>query len=162
MDPTAPTRRAVLLPLLGLGGATLLLAFANGRHLVPLLAWIAPGLLLAALRNLPARWAIGGALLTSLVVGAVQWTGVVPLPGPLGALVAAGLGPVLALPYLVDRWVSPRLPWGAAMLVFPCAQVTLEWLLFTVSPFGTSARSPTPRPGGRRSSRWRRWQAWGL
>lgn len=137
MDPTALARRAVLLSLLGLGVATLLLAFANGRHLVPLLAWVAPGLLLAALRNLPARWAVGGALVTSLLVGAVQWTGVVPLPSPLGALAAAGLGPVLAVPYLADRWLSPELPWAAAMLVFPCAQVTLEWLLFIVSPFGT-------------------------
>ena len=132
----APAQHTLLL-FIALAAATVLLAFANGRHLLPLLTWIAPGLMLAALRSLQMRWAVTGALAASLAIGAVQWTGVVPLPGPLGAVAAAGLGLVLALPYLADRWLSPRMPWAAALLVFPCAQVSLEWLLFVVSPFGT-------------------------
>lgn len=137
VGPVPLLQRVPWLPLLAVVVAAMLLAFANGRHLIPVLAWLAPGLMLAALRALPMRWATTAALVTFLAVGAVQWSGVVPLAGPLGVLAAAALGPVLALPYLAHRWLAPTLPWATVLLIFPCAQVSLEWMLFVTSPFGT-------------------------
>jgi apolipoprotein N-acyltransferase len=41
------------------------------------------------------------------------------------------------VPYALDRLMAPRLSGFQLALVFPCAQVSLEWLLTIVSPFGT-------------------------
>lgn len=122
-----------LTPLL----AVVTLSFANGRHLVPALAWIAPALLLASLRRRSSKVATAVALGVMAVVSAVQWTGVVPLPAPWSALAAAALGPVLAIPYLLDRLVGASLSPSLRLWIFPCAQVALEWLIYVVSPFAS-------------------------
>ena len=122
---------------LRLGAAATVLCFANGRHLVPALAFVGPALLLAAMRAAPLRRALAGGLAAMMAAGPVQWGGVVPLPQPWTSLAASLLGALLLLPYAVDRLLVSRLaPWPR-LLLFPCAQVTLEWLIYQVSPFAS-------------------------
>lgn len=131
----SPSRASHWWLALGLSG--LALAFANGRHGWPPLAWVAPALLLATMRVAPLRPALLGGLAAAAAASAVAWSGVVPLPGPAGTLAAAALGPLLFLPYAADRLLTPRLGGLMRVLVFPAAQVALEWGIYLVSPFAS-------------------------
>jgi apolipoprotein N-acyltransferase len=115
----------------------LALSYANGRNMVNLLIWVAPGLMLALLRAAPLKQALAGGFLAALLVGAMQWTGVVPLPTWMSAAAASGLGLILFLPFLADRLAYKRLTGLNLFLVFPLAQVALELALSVLSPFGT-------------------------
>jgi apolipoprotein N-acyltransferase len=116
--------------------ASLCLAFANGAHAFWPLAWIAPVLLLRLTRGSGWRQAMLGyaAFLGAWLFG---WAAVLRLDGielVAAAPVMAGLG---FLPYLVDRWVAPRLGGLPGTLVFPAATVAMELMFASVSPFGS-------------------------
>ena len=117
--------------------AAALQPFANGRWTVPLIAWLAPMVLLAYLRSAPTRrgLALGWAL---FVAGwAAQWWGIVRLPAPLFALATLASGFTGFLPYVADRWLAPRLHGLRSTLVFPAAQVSIELLLSLFAPSGS-------------------------
>jgi apolipoprotein N-acyltransferase len=105
--------------------------------LVPAFAFLGPMLLLAVMRAVPVKRALLGGAGGMLVVAAVQWGGVVPLPQPWTTFAAALLGPVLLIPYAIDRLLADRLGTWPLLLVFPTAQVTLEWLIYQVSLFAS-------------------------
>ena len=130
-------RRNVVTWWLGLAAACVVLCLANGRFLVPGAPFIGPALLLATMRAAALRRALLGGLAAMLVIATVQWGGVVPLPQPWTTLAASLLGPLLLLPYAIDRLLVSRLGVWPRLLVFPCAQVTLEWLIYQVSPFAS-------------------------
>ncbi len=109
--------------------------FANGRWIVPALAWIAPMLLLRVVRSRPRGLAIGWLVFT--LGWAVQWWDIINLPRAWFALVALGCGTAGFLPYGADRLIARRLHGIAATLVFPAAQATTEWLLATFTPNGS-------------------------
>lgn len=130
-----PKKTAISLLIFVVLGAAL--GFANGRIIVPGLIWLLPGLLLIVLRRTDLRTALAGLALVGLIIGVLQWNGVVPLPAALSLPIAAVLGLILMLPFLADRLLKDRLgPW-MLIWVFPFAQVTLELGTSTVLPYAT-------------------------
>ena len=123
--------------ILAVGVIAIMLGFSNGRDLVPGLIWIAPGLAIALLRGRRLRPATVAMAVIGICAGAIQWRGVVPLPPLISLAIAGALGLMLILPYLADRVLAPRLsPW-LALLVFPTAQVSLEYATGLVLPYAT-------------------------
>ncbi|WP_329057972.1 nitrilase-related carbon-nitrogen hydrolase [Amycolatopsis sp. NBC_01480] len=84
---------------------------------------------------------LAGLVLVWLVsVGAAvfwMWQMAVPLAG-LTVLGGLAFGTVLALPYVADRLLVPRLGTAGEVLLFPMALAACEFLLGTFSPFGTA------------------------
>jgi len=116
--------------------AAALLPFANGAHSVPAAAFLAPLLLLRFTRS---RRPITG-LLTTLVAQsiafAVQFRGMIPVPGAILTVIVLFYGVALTVPYIADRLFAPRLRGWSATLVFPCAWASIDYLL-SLSPYGS-------------------------
>jgi apolipoprotein N-acyltransferase len=123
---------------LWLGIAAALLLFANGADNVPLAAWLAPVFVLRFVRT--QRFWTGPALAYLLVSAAlaVQFRGMVPIPGIGLYIFLALFGVPMVLPYVADRLLAPRLRGFAATLVFPASGVVAE-LLLSRSLYGTWA-----------------------
>lgn len=134
--PSAATRWSWIWLLVG----TTLVPFANLQTLIPLTAWLAPVFLMRFTRSqrplvgLPVLvMAMSGALLVGLRDGFFP---VVDGPGYYLFVITLGLGG--ALPFAVDRLLSPRLDGIARTLVFPTAVTTAELLGTFGNPFGTA------------------------
>ncbi|MGI6871859.1 nitrilase-related carbon-nitrogen hydrolase [Amycolatopsis sp. 3B14] len=118
-------------------GAVAALFAVGGRWDIPVAAWLFPVFLLRFART---SRPVGGLVLVWLVswAGAMFWIWQMAVP-MTGMTVLAGLtfGVVLALPYIADRLVAPRLGTAGELLLFPMAVVVSEFLLGTFAPFGT-------------------------
>ncbi|QIB67396.1 nitrilase-related carbon-nitrogen hydrolase [Kineobactrum salinum] len=122
---------------LGLGAVFSLFA-VGARWDVPLAAWVAPVLLLRFVR-LSRPLAGLSLLLVVSVAGALWWS--VQLAVPLEASMIAAcitFGTVFSVPYVLDRWLAPRVDVVGRLLLFPSAIVTFEFAMATISPLGTS------------------------
>lgn len=120
-----------------LAAATVLLLFANGRHSIAAAAWLAPVFLLRFVRT---RAAWPGLLVAWLVLAgtfAYQFLGMVPLPAIGFAVLAVIYGLVETLPFVVDRLLASRVGGFAGTFVFPCAWVATEYLVATLTPYGS-------------------------
>ena len=112
------------------------LAFGNGEHAHPLVAWIAP---LLALRFTRTRQGVRGLAIAWMLVAAgwaFAWHAIFRATGLELAIAAMLFGGLNLLPYLADRYAHARLSPLAGSLVFPCAFVALEYALASVSPLG--------------------------
>src|SRR5919202_6897060 len=118
--------------------AAALFAFTAGRWTFAPAAWLAPLFLLHFLRK---RAVVSGLLLAVLARYLVAAT--MTLPGTIAVTGARYYLSVLVvivgsiLPYAADRLLGPRMPGFASTLVFPVAQVSLEYLL-SFGPTGTT------------------------
>jgi apolipoprotein N-acyltransferase len=122
-------------------------------------AWLLPGSLLLYLTGIPGLAAFAGwffllfflrfsrlsrpwsgfAWLT-LAHGIVLWfqlDGVIPVPVVEYAITIAFSAVFAALVFLIDRVVSPRLPPVLATLVFPTVLLSILYVGYLASPFGT-------------------------
>jgi apolipoprotein N-acyltransferase len=116
-------------------GAGLLL-FSYGADNIPLAAWLAPVFLLRFARQEKFRmWA---PLLYVTAIGAIafQLRGMVPIPSLGYVVFLAVSGIQFLVPYLVDRWLVPRLGGLPATLVFPSTSVVLEYVN-SLGPYGS-------------------------
>jgi apolipoprotein N-acyltransferase len=111
--------------------------FANGRWIVPAIAWLAPMLLLRLVRARGAWRGIAVGWILFTLGWIVQWWDIINLPRAWFALAALGCGVAGFLPYCADRLIAPRLHGIASTFVFPTALATTEWLLATVTPNGS-------------------------
>ncbi|MFA9431064.1 nitrilase-related carbon-nitrogen hydrolase [Egicoccus sp. AB-alg2] len=118
-----PTRR--LAPLVLLGAAGLCVAASTSNHAVPVLAWLAPVLLLRFVRTTPRTTGLVSAGVTYALAFAVAWHAQWPVP----PLLLAGLATVFFLPYVVDRLLGPRLRPGPRTLLLPFAWISVEYAL---------------------------------
>lgn len=119
-------------------GAVLSLFAVNGSWGIPVTAWFFSVFLLRFSRT--SRPLAGIGLVWLVSVGTVlfwMWRVAVPLTG-LVVLGGLAFGTVLALPYLVDRLLAPRLGMIAGLLPFPAALTAAEFLLGRFGPFGTA------------------------
>jgi apolipoprotein N-acyltransferase len=138
---TARRARAIALPVAGLT----LFVLSNGRWAIPVVAWVAPAMLLHWTRRQPALR--GYFVLSAMLAAAnmVAWWGTVSPAGVPDAprWVPAALGPAIALVYLADRCIvaglTPRLGRGHVLLTlpFPLAYTALDFVLARVSPLGS-------------------------
>ena len=117
-----------------------LVPFANLQTLIPLAAWLAPVFLLRFTRS--HRPLVGLPVLVIAMWGALLFglrDGFFPIVGGAGYyLFVATLALGGALPFAVDRFLSPRLDGVARTLVFPAAVTTIELLGTIGNPFGTA------------------------
>ena len=123
---------------LTLAGGLALLTLSNGRFAVPIAAWLAPIFLLRFMRGGGARRGllVYGVLFASFTV---MWPGWIPVPPVMFLVMAASLSLFQLLPFLIDSWLSHRLPAFAATLVLPTATVALNYTMSAFSPYGTNA-----------------------
>lgn len=122
---------------LGMGAALALFA-VDGRWDIPLAAWLVAVFLLRFART--SRPVVGLPLVWLVSAGAAlwwMWQLAVPLT-PLVLVGALAFGTVLALPYLADRPLTPRLGPVGGLLPFPLALAGCEFLLGAFGPFGTA------------------------
>lgn len=117
--------------------AFILLLFSNGRHAIPITAWLGPAFLVRFLRSRRAGSGLFIGYLVSAVAFHFQFRGMVPIPGIGYYLFVAATGFIVLLPYLVDRLLIPRLGGFFATLVLPMAWVSTEYLVAVWSPYGT-------------------------
>jgi apolipoprotein N-acyltransferase len=117
--------------------ATLFLLVANGRHTIPVAAWLAIFLLLYFVRSQPARIGLPMAWLVLFLTSAFQFRGMAPVPGIFYYVLWAVYGFTMFLPFWIDRVVAPRFNGSTSTLVFPCAWVTMEWLVASFTPYGS-------------------------
>jgi apolipoprotein N-acyltransferase len=120
--------------------AAVLLPFANLQTLVPVVAWVAPVLLLRFTRTQRLRVGLPALVLVLSLTSLVALRGgFFPVGGGLGyVLFVVGLGVAGAAPYVVDRWVSGRMSTVTRTLVFPTATTAIEFLATIGNPFGTA------------------------
>lgn len=117
-------------------GAVLLIA-SNGRWIIPIATWLAPVFLLRFSRVQRAPIGLSIILAVHLVVYSIAWQGMIPLP-PLGYyLVASGMGMIYFLPFLLDRYISPRVHGFTATLIFPLAFTSIEYINILLNPYAT-------------------------
>lgn len=118
-------------------GAVLALFATGGRFDVPLAAWLFSVFLLRFTRT--TRPALGLPLVWLALTGSalsLMWQVALPMQ-LLYFLGAAGLGFVLAIPYIVDRLLGSRLGTVGRLGLFPAALVVCASLLGQFGPFGT-------------------------
>jgi apolipoprotein N-acyltransferase len=117
--------------------AALFLMIANGRHPVSVAPWAAMFLLLFFVRAQPKKIGLPLAWFVLFLAGAFQFRGMAPVPGIFYYLLWATYGFTMFLPFWIDRLIAPRLKGLVATLVFPCAWVTVEWLVTVFTPYGS-------------------------
>jgi apolipoprotein N-acyltransferase len=122
--------------LLGLLLGTILLMFSNGRLSVPTATWLFSVFFIRFFRGERtfAGLTAGGALFVSAYIF-ISWQ-ILSLEAlqpvfRLGSGMALGL--LFLLPFLIDRFLSPRLRGYIATFVFPCIWVTIEYLISLVN-----------------------------
>lgn len=113
------------------------LYFANGIHATLFAAWLAPIFLLRFSRTTRKRFAVP---LLALAAAVAAWAGfkdMMPLGQVEAIALGVGTGITVAIIFLVDRLVAPKLSGIAATLVFPAASVTALLIGSLGAPFGT-------------------------
>jgi apolipoprotein N-acyltransferase len=138
-EPGAPTLSAKhrQLSWIALLSATLFLLVANGRHPIPIAPWLAMPLLLFFVRSQPGRIGLPLAWLILFLTSAFQFRGMAPVPGIFYYVLWAVYGFMMFLPFWIDRMVAQRTRGFINTLVFPCAWVTMEWLVASFTPYGS-------------------------
>jgi len=119
-----------------LTAAAVLGLFVGGRTNIAVAAWLAPGLLLAAVAELAP---LTGALVAAgvlAVTAAVAFRGQIPMPLPAYLALMTGGGLTGALPYLAHAVASDALPAPVAVLAFPLVFIALDVAGAASSPFG--------------------------
>src|SRR4051812_2620281 len=96
------------MPTIALGLATISFTLLSPKWLVPLAAWVAPGLLLFYVRQVSLlRGFLMGALVLT-ISGLIALFEVNPLPDSIFAIVTVMGSLTSILPYLADRLLAPR------------------------------------------------------
>ncbi len=119
--PTPLLRVAVLFAIV------LLSILGSPKFMMPAAAWLGPALLVWFVRNHPVKQVLGWGIPALWVSGAVGMHGLVPMPDAAFAVFIAVAAPLGLLPYLLDRWLAPRLRGFAATLALPCIMVAWEY-----------------------------------
>ncbi|WP_456696286.1 nitrilase-related carbon-nitrogen hydrolase [Aeromicrobium sp. P5_D10] len=135
-EPHASANR---LRLLWLGVGTVLSLFAvHGRLDISLAAWLYMIFLLRFSRTTRPIVAIILVWLVS-IAGIFFWVYTVAVPmNPTTAVGAVALGSLVAVPFAVDRVLFAHLGSRTALLLFPLLVVGVQFLIGSISPFGTS------------------------
>jgi apolipoprotein N-acyltransferase len=116
--------------------AAALLPVANGVNSVPLAAWLAPVFLLRFVRTSPRRAGLPITYALLMAAFAFQFRGMVPIPGVAYFIFLAISGIPMVLPYVADRWLTPKLRGMPATLVFPTMASAADFL-WSLGPYAS-------------------------
>ena len=128
-----PGIRKYLLLAIGL----LLLLVSNGRWIMPVATWLFPIFIIRFLRIQKSLWHTLICAVAFVGVFCISWQGIIPFPGFLYYAVVGGIGLAFFLPFIIDKFIAPRLRGFIATLAFPLAYTTVEYIGFQFTPFGT-------------------------
>ena len=128
-----PDIRKYLLLAIGL----LFLLVSNGRWIIPVATWLFPVFIIRFLRTQKNPWHIFICSIAYIGLFCIAWKGLILLSGPLYYVVAGGIGLAFLIPFLIDKFLSPRIPGFLATLVFPLAWTSMEFIGFQFKPYGT-------------------------
>ncbi len=117
--------------------SALFLLIASGRHTVPIAAWMSLLFMLRFVRTQPKKIGLPIAWLVLFLTWAFQLRGQAPLPGIAYYYLSGSYGLILLLPFLADRLTFERTRGIASTLIFPCAWVTMEWLVASYTPYSS-------------------------
>jgi len=98
-------------------------AFTAGARLSALAGFVSPLAAVLFLRRRGAATGLPLGLCAFVVAHIVGWRDVLPLAAPAAIALAALIGAVSFIPFVIDRLLAPRLPGFAGALVLPCAWV---------------------------------------
>lgn len=115
---------------------------ATGRWTVALLAWLPAVFSLRFLRGRPTRSGFLLLFLTGWAVISIAWYGLLAAPAPVFIVTMAINAFIGALPFLIDRLLTPRLARAGrtpfyATLIFPLAATAIEFLSLSANPMGS-------------------------
>jgi apolipoprotein N-acyltransferase len=114
-----------------------LMVFYSGKWSVPLAGWLALVCLLHFARRARSILALLWVWLALFVAVSVANYGVLQLPDAAFLGIMAGVTATVALPFVADRLLAPRVPGFWSTLVFPAAWVALEFASSRLNPYGT-------------------------
>jgi len=117
--------------------AIILLLFANGKWIIPIASWLFAVFMIRFLRT---QKSVRGLLIAfPLFIGVffVTWRGLLPLPGALYYISTGMMGLSSFLPFIADRFVSPRLKGIWATMVFPLMFTSQEFLSMWIASGST-------------------------
>ncbi len=115
----------------------LLLLVSNGRWTIPAATWLFPIFIIYFLRNQKKWWHILIFFILYLGTYCIAWQELIKLPGFIYYAVACGIGIVFLTPFLIDKFLAPRLRGFLTTLVFPLSYTAIEFIGFQFSPYGT-------------------------
>ena len=115
----------------------LLLLVANGRWIIPAATWLFPIFIIRFLRTQKKFWHIITCAIAYIGVFFIAWKGLIQFSGIIYFAIAGGIGLVLFLPFLIDKFFAPRLKGFISTLIFPLAYTLFEYIGFKFTPFGT-------------------------
>ena len=107
------------------------------RIAVPPAIWVALTLLLHASRSMPAWPGQAYLWLVLYVSAAIAYRGVIPAPDPIYFVICAFITTTVALPFVADRLLAPRLGALASTMLFAIAFVAVEFLRSRFAPPAT-------------------------
>jgi apolipoprotein N-acyltransferase len=114
-----------------------LMVFYSGKWSVTLAGWLALVCLLHFARRARSILALLWVWLALFVAVSVANYGVLQLPDAAFLGIMAGVTATVALPFVADRLLAPRVPGFWSTLVFPAAWVALEFASSRLNPYGT-------------------------
>lgn len=119
----------------------LLNLFASGRWTVAAATWVATIFALRYLYVHPQRRKFLFLYLVFWLTLSVAWYGATPIFGPAHFIFMAVNALIGMVPFLVDRWLAPRLRHNGrlpftATFIFPLVTTTLEFLSSSTNPIG--------------------------
>ena len=125
---TAATPESSVESWICLACAAALLLVADGRDTAALAIWPAEALLLRFLRTQPMLRGLAVLYVLRVAMIPLVQRGMIPIPIPYFYifLVIAGLSGLI--PFVIDRWIAPRLSGFAQTMVFPAALVVQQYI----------------------------------
>jgi apolipoprotein N-acyltransferase len=109
------------------------------KWMMPAAAWAAPVLFVWFVRNHSVNQVWVWGLPAQVVAGAISMYGLVPMPDAFFGVFIVVATIMGTLPYLLDRWLTPRLDGLVSTLVFPCVMTGWEYL----NAYGSSGVWPS-------------------
>ena len=125
----------------------LLNLFSSGRFSVAAAAWVAPIFALRYLHLQTERRKFLNFFLVFWLTLSITWYGATPVFGPAHFIFMLIMALVGSIPFVVDRWLAPRLRAGngrlpfVATLIFPLVVTTSEYLNSSTNPIGNFGAS---------------------
>ena len=116
--------------------AGILLFFSQGKYALAPLAWLAPAFLMRFVRITKIRYAYPASVVLSTICFYFTWRGLVPMPEVIFIVFAFFNSCLYMLVYLLDGLVQKRSK-GVGLIFFPLAMVSLSYLSYSSSPYGT-------------------------
>lgn len=103
--------------------------FSNGRWMTPICAWLAPVFLLRFIKHKKTFMAPLVLFLLILAATRIIYHGIIPsLLGLLTYILILYYAILAFFPYLIHRWISPKLSGFFGTLIFPITVVAIEYV----------------------------------